>query len=86
MNLHFPQLNEGAPAFRCHVCHVEPDWTVRRRGDAVVDWACPEHLAAVCAHLQRDSELTELVVVDHRKAVDWHGIGKALRAIAEGAS
>lgn len=81
--LHFPQLNERAPAFMCHVCHSGPDWRIVRC-DAVVDWACHEHLAAVCAHLQRIPEVTELVVVDYRKAVEWNGIGRSLRAIAEG--
>ncbi len=77
-------LTEGAPAFRCHACHGEPDWRIQRsRADAVVDWACHEHLAMICVHLQRDNEVTELVVTDHRKAAEWSGISKALTAIAE---
>lgn len=49
-------------AFRCQICDREPQWTIDRRGDAVVSWACGNDLAAVCDDLQRDYEVTELVV------------------------
>lgn len=76
-------LNDGAPAFRCHSCHDTADWRITRRGDAVVEWACQEHLAMICTYLQRDHEITELVITDHRKATEWNAIGKALHAIAK---
>lgn len=72
------------PAFRCHGCHGDPDWSLLRRGDVVIDWACHAHLAAVCASLQRDHEITELVVKDYRKATEWGSIGRSLNTIAEG--
>jgi hypothetical protein len=34
----------------------------------VISWACDTHLAEVCERLQRDREVTELVVRDARKA------------------
>jgi hypothetical protein len=39
-----------------------------RRGDVVVSWACDDHLVIVCERLQRDFEVTELIVRDSRKA------------------
>jgi hypothetical protein len=40
----------------------EPRWRLDRRGDAVVDWACDQHLAGVMEMLQRPRERTEIVV------------------------
>lgn len=77
-------LDEPCPYGLCHACHAEPDWSIIRRGDVVVDWACHDHLAPVCARLQRDHELTELVVTDRHKAVEWISIAHSLSAIAEG--
>lgn len=68
-------------AGRCEVDNVEPRWNVLRRGDAVVSWACDKHLAEVCSRLQRDSEVTELVVRDDRKACEWAGIHRDLERI-----
>jgi hypothetical protein len=65
-------------AFRCEVCEAEPLWRILRRGDAVVSWACPEHLSQICDRLQRDWELTEVVVTNHAKAVEWSEIAKTL--------
>lgn len=52
----------ASEAFRCEVCSAEPLWSLLRRGDAVVSWACAEHLSQTCERLQRDWEITELVV------------------------
>ena len=53
----------------CEVCDVtDPHWTIMRRGDVVTSWACDDHLAVVCGRLQRDFEVTELIVRDSRKA------------------
>lgn len=49
-------------AFRCEVCSGEQMWRIERWGDAVVTWACPEHLSQVCETLQRDHEVTQLSV------------------------
>jgi hypothetical protein len=61
---------------------TDPHWRIMRRGDVVVSWACDEHLAVVCERLQRDSEVTELIVTDSRKTREWVAIGKALDKIA----
>lgn len=70
-------------AFRCEVCDGEPRWRLDRRGDAVVSWACPEHLAAVSERLQRDWEITELVIRLVPKMREWNEIDANLRAIEE---
>lgn len=43
-------------ASRCQRCSREPSWTMRRHGDAVISWACDEHLAPVCHALQRNPD------------------------------
>lgn len=71
-------------AFCCEACdNPDPRWNLTRRGDVVTTWACDSHLAAAAAGLQRDSEVTEIVVTDTRKAREWAGIGRALNKIAE---
>ena len=70
-------------ASRCEVCDLDPRWRLDRRGDAVVSWACDPHLAEVCHRLQRDSEITELVVTDVVKRQEWREIGQALNAVSE---
>ena len=56
-------------AYCCEICDgTDPHWTIMRRGDVVTSWACDEHLATVCERLQRDFEVTELIVRDSRKA------------------
>ena len=56
----------------CEICDAaNPHWTIMRRGDVVTSWACDEHLAEVCERLQRDFEVTELIVRDSRKARQW---------------
>lgn len=74
----------GGKAFLCEVCDGEPLWRLLRRGDAVVSWACPQHMSAVAERLQRDSEVTELVVTHEPKAREWAEIGQALGAIEGG--
>jgi hypothetical protein len=54
--------NGGTYAFRCGWCTGIPAWRVLRRGDAEVTWACARDLDAECCRLQRDGEVTELVV------------------------
>jgi len=49
-------------AFRCQICSGERWWRIERQGDAVVSWACTEHLHEVCDDLQRFHERTELMV------------------------
>ena len=74
----------GSPAFKCRVCHASPKWSLLRRGDAVVDWACHAHLSAVCDRLQRDHEVTEVVVKNYPKSVEWSSISRTLNTIACG--
>lgn len=52
----------GSYAFRCRTCDGSPHWRLERRGDAVVSWACGNHLGLVAAALQRSHETTELAV------------------------
>ena len=72
-------------AYCCEVCDdPDPRWNLTRLGDVVTTWACDGHLAIAAAGLQRDHEVTELVVTDARKAREWAGIGRALNSIADG--
>lgn len=67
----------------CETCDTtDPHWNITRRGDVVTTWACDDHLASACAGLQRDHEVTELIVVDSRKAVEWATIHRSLDRIA----
>lgn len=70
-------------AYRCAICDVEPYWSLLRRGDAVVSWACPEHLSVVLEMLQRDHEVTEIVVTMSDKAREWAEIHRTLDRIVE---
>lgn len=48
-------------AYQCAECDaVDPEWRIDRIGDAVVSWACDQHLAQECHYLQRAHEVTEL--------------------------
>ena len=69
-------------AFRCEVCEIEPLWRLLRRGDAVVSWACGQHLSQVCDRLQRDWEVTELVVTSQPKLVEWAEIARTLEGVS----
>ena len=71
-------------AWRCGQCDGEPEWEINRQGDAVVSWACSPHLAAECDRLQRDSEVTRLVVVHWAKLREVAEINRSLREIADG--
>lgn len=67
----------------CEACDdPDPRWNLTRRGDVVTTWACDADLPAVAAGLQRDFEVTGIVVTDARKAREWAGIGRALNKIA----
>ncbi len=69
------------PAYRCEVCTGEPAWSITRRGDVAASWACDVDLAAACRRLQRDWEVTELVVEHYAKAVEWASIAVDLESI-----
>src|SRR6202044_2908667 len=62
-------------AFRCETCDVDPHWQVMRAGDVAVTWACDDHLAGVCDRMQRDFEVSELIVKHFAKASEWAAIG-----------
>ena len=68
---------------RCRMCDGEPHWEIERRGDAVVSWACNDHLAAECDRLQRDWEVTRLSVVHWAKQHEVAEINRTLQGIAE---
>lgn len=72
-------------AYRCEICNEHPQWSLLRRGDVVVSWACDAHLSKVCVRLQRDFEVTQLIVKDFNKAVEWAKIRADLNKIAESA-
>lgn len=46
----------------CEACGASYDWQVERKGDAERTWACSVHLHQVCVAMQRDWEITVLVV------------------------
>ncbi len=47
----------------CEACGFPcPQWHLMRVGDAVVSWACCEHLDEVAHGLQRDGEATRLTI------------------------
>lgn len=75
---------EVSLAYCCEVCDAtDPRWNLTRRGDVVTSWACDDdHLAEVASRMQRDHEVTELIVTDSRKARKWAAIGRALDGIA----
>jgi hypothetical protein len=56
-------MPEPGAAYCCGQCGAErPYWRIERGGDAVVSWACAEHLSPECVRLQRDGEVTRLDV------------------------
>jgi hypothetical protein len=68
----------------CEVCGVsDPNWRVLRRGDAVVSWGCDDDVYTVLHNLQRDWEITELVVTNALKQREWVSIQGTLDAIAD---
>lgn len=58
-------------------------WRIDHSGDAVVSWACPDHLSSVCEWLQRDWEITELKVTNAAKTAEWRHVASTLDDIAE---
>jgi hypothetical protein len=70
-------------AHRCEICDGPAKWQAIRRGDVVMSWACVTHLDAVCEGLQRDFEVTELVVTLFPKAVEWAQIGHDLKNLEQ---
>lgn len=58
-------------AYHCQICSgANPKWYLMRRGDAVVTWACAAHLDSVIDDLQRDWEVTEVIVRGRREGVE----------------
>lgn len=49
-------------AYLCEICEEKPTWRLDRHGDAVVSWACNQHLAGVAHGLQRDHEKTLITI------------------------
>lgn len=49
-------------AYYCLGCDGVAPWRLERQGDAVVTWACDEHLAGVVRGLLRDWEVSHIVV------------------------
>lgn len=50
------------PPYHCEVCICPADWRIDREGDAIVTWSCDGHLAVIFTELQRDHEVTRLIV------------------------
>ena len=62
----------GSLPFRCGLCSGEPRWRLDRIGDAIVTWACPDHLVLV---------LTDFLPVDkHRDQVTVTDLANSWRA------
>lgn len=70
-------------AYRCETCDGPPLWRIDRWGDAVVSWACAEHLSEVCVGLQRDWEITQLSIYLSAKKTEWAQLGHRLDEIAK---
>jgi len=68
-------------AYRCEVCGGDAVWTLTRRGDVAATWADAEHLHEVLLNLQRDFEVTEIVVRHYGKTVEWADIDRSLTSI-----
>jgi hypothetical protein len=69
--------------YRCQVDNGEADWSLTRIGDLATSWACDPHLPAVLRDLQRDWEITKVVVRDCRKLHEHADIGEALDRVAK---
>ena len=49
----------------CGLCDARPRWRLERRGDAIVTWACPEHLVLLLIDLLPvDKHRDEAVLTD----------------------
>lgn len=76
----------GVPgaSYCCEICGAHPPtWTILRCGDAVITWSCQDHLHEIFLGLQRDHEVTELVVKYSPKAREWAEIGAMLRKVGD---
>lgn len=52
-------------AFRCATCNERPRWRLDRIGDAIVTWACPEHMVLVLADfMPLDQHRNQVTVTD----------------------
>lgn len=71
-------------AFRCQVDNGEAAWRLTRLGDVATSWACDEHLHAVARDLQRDWEVTQIVIEDQRKLREHGEIRRMLDDVAKG--
>jgi hypothetical protein len=71
----------GTYFYLCATCNSEPMWTLTRQGDVATSWACPEHLSEVAEGLQRDTEITRLIVTLSAKEHEWAEIEKALAKV-----
>lgn len=68
-------------AYRCHVCDGAPHWSIERRGDVATSWSCADHFTEVAEAMQRDHEVTQLVVRLSSKAREWAEISKMLAQV-----
>lgn len=66
-------------AYRCEVCDGDPLWTITREGDVVVSWVCAADLSTVCERLQRDHEVTRLIVKHYAKSLEHAEITRMIR-------
>lgn len=66
-------------AYHCSNCDADGMWRAERRGDVVTCWACPTCLSQVCTDLQRDHEVTELIITHAAKAAEWTAISRTLQ-------
>jgi hypothetical protein len=71
-------------AFYCAICDGEPMWRIERHGDAVISWACAEHLSEEAGRLQRDWEITQLSIRLCSKLREWAEVGTMLEETANG--
>ncbi len=74
-------LNGKGYAGKCVECDGDPLWRITRRGDVATTWACEPHFTLVALELQRDHEITELVVIHSPKAREWVEIASSLEAV-----
>lgn len=61
-----------SPTRQCEICDAAPRWTIRRT-DGAMAWSCARHVSKVCEGLQRDWEMTEVVLTDYQRAIKRAG-------------
>ncbi len=74
-------LNGSGVPLRCAECDHAAFWTIARKGDAAISWSCSDHFSTVALHMQRDHEITELVVKHTSKSLEWAEINASLRDV-----